>query len=111
MDKKEYKKRTRRAFRSEMPLPNPDMYITSQPLPPSALSHPPSTPPPPSMVDFPTPTSPMMAPMHLQMHGLNGLRMDSSDEDGDDDADDAEFEDSEPTAAPATGTDVHVSVT
>ena len=45
------------------------------------------------------------------MHGLNGLRMDSSDEDGDDDDDDDEFEDSEPTEATATGTDVEESLT
>ena len=48
--------------------------------------------------------------MHLQMHDLNGIRVDSSDEDGDDDDDD-EFEDSEPTEATAPGTDVEESLT
>jgi hypothetical protein len=62
------------------------------------------------MVDFPTPTSPMMAPMRLQMHDRNGVHVDSSDEDGDDDDED-EFEDSEPTEATATGTDVEESMT
>jgi hypothetical protein len=62
------------------------------------------------MVDFPTPTSPVMAPMRLQIHDRNGVRVDSSDEDGDDDDED-EFEDSEPTEATATGTDVEESLT
>jgi hypothetical protein len=62
------------------------------------------------MVDFPTPTSPMMAPMRLQMHDCNGVHVHSSDEDGDDDDED-EFEDSEPTEATATGTDVEESLT
>jgi hypothetical protein len=35
------------------------------------------------MVDFSTPTSPMMAPMRLQMRGRNGVRVDSSGEDRD----------------------------
>src|ERR1700744_3910953 len=96
LDKKDYKKRSRRAFRSaEVTIPNPDMYISSEPS--SALSHTPSTPPPPPpMVGFPSPTSPMMAPVRLQMHGRNGVHGDSSDEGGDDDDDDDddEFEDS-----------------
>jgi len=47
------------------------------------------------------------------MHGRNGVHGDSSDEGGDDDDDDDddEFEDSEPTEATATGTDVEESVT
>ena len=91
---------------------NPDMYISSQPSP--TMSHPPSTPPPPQqMMGFPSPTSPMMAPARLQIHGRNGVQVDSSDEGGDDDDDDDEdeFEDSEPTEATATGTDVEESMT
>jgi hypothetical protein len=50
----------------------------------SEVSHRPSMPPPPRMVDFSTPTSPMMAPMRLEMHDRNGIRVDSSDEDRND---------------------------
>jgi hypothetical protein len=82
LDKKEYK-RTRRGFRSEVPLPNPDI-CGLEPM--SAVSHRPSMPPPPQMVDFSTPTSPMMAAMRLQMHDRNGVHVDSSDEDRNDDS-------------------------
>jgi len=88
---------------------NPDVYISSQPV--SAMSHGPSTPPPQQMMGFPSPTSPMMAPVRLQMHGRNGVPADSSDEGGDDDDDEDEFEDSEPTEATATGTDAEESMT
>jgi hypothetical protein len=47
--------------------------------------------------------------MRLQMHDLNGVHVDSSEDDGDDDED--EFEDSEPTEATATGTDMEESLT
>jgi hypothetical protein len=64
------------------------------------------------MMGFPSPTSPMMAPVRLQMHGRNGVHVDTSDEDGDEDDDDEdEFEDSEPTEATATGTDMEESAT
>lgn len=61
---------------------------------------------------FPSPTSPMMASVRLQMHGRNGVHVDTSDEDGDEDEDDEdEFEDSEPTEATANGTDMEESAT
>jgi len=115
LEKKDYtKKRSRRAYRPEVTLPNPEMYITSQPS--SGLSSPPSTTPPPSapVLGFPSPPSPIPPSVLLQMHGGNGSRVEnSSDEDGDDDDDDEddEFEDSEQTEATATGTDAEESLT
>jgi len=73
-------KRSRRAFCGEMPLPNSDLYLASQPSCVTLLPPPPPPPPPPAM-GFPTPTSPM-AP--LQMLGGDGERVESSDEDRDD---------------------------
>ena len=52
------------------------------------------------MVDFPTPRSPIMAPMRLQMHDRNGVHVNWSDEDGDDEDE-----------AMATGTDVEEILT
>jgi len=91
-----------------MTIPNSELYISSQPL--SALStsssssHAPPPQPPPPVLGFPAPVS-LIIP---QMHGSNGVGVDSSDEDGNDDED--EFEDSEQTEATATGTDVEESV-
>jgi len=58
--------------------------------------------PPPPVVDYPTPTSPIMAPMRLQMHDRNGVYVDWSDVDGDDEDEDE---------AMATGTDVQKILT
>jgi hypothetical protein len=110
MEKKDYKKRSRRPFRPEVTLPDPDMYISSQP--PSSLSPPPSTPPPPPsppVLGFPTPMSPTMAPPPVPFARADDS---TSDESGGDDSDDEdEFEDSEQTEATAPGTDVEESVT
>lgn len=112
MEKKDYKKRSRRPFRPEVTLPNPDMYISSQP--PSSLSPPPSTPPPPpppapSVLGFPAPASPTMALPPARFARADDS---TSDESGGDDSDDEdEFEDSEQTEATAPGTDVEESVT
>ncbi|KAH9986688.1 hypothetical protein BJV74DRAFT_533299 [Russula compacta] len=110
LERKEYKKRSRRSFRPEMTIPDPTLYMSSQPA--SAPPHPPPTPPPGPVLGFPTPPSPPMVPssVRLQMHDSNGARVDSSDDDGDDDDDD-EFEDSEQTEATATATDVEESIT
>jgi len=109
LEKKDYtKKRSRRSYRPEVTLPNPEMYITSQPS--SGLSSPPSTTPPPPapVLSFPSPPSPIPPPMRFKMHGGNGSRVeDSSDEDKEDD----EFEDSEQTEATAPGTDAEESLT
>src|SRR5712672_264712 len=104
LEKKNYKKRSRRTFRPDMTIPNPELYISSQP--PSALSTTTSSSDalPPPVLGFPMPMSPIIP----QMHGSNGVSVDSSDEDGNDDED--EFEDSEQTEATATGTDVEESV-
>jgi hypothetical protein len=98
LEKKELK-RSRRAFRGEMPRPNSDLYLVAPQPSCVTLLPPPTPPPPPPAMGFPTPTSPM-AP--LQMLGGTGQHVDSSDEDGDDEDDDDEFEDSEPTEATAT---------
>lgn len=108
LEKKELK-RSRRAFRGEMPLPNSDLYLASQPSCVTLLPPPPPPPPLPAM-GFPTPTSPM-AP--LQMHGGDGEHVESSDDDGDDEDEDDEdeFEDSEQTEATATEVDAEESLT
>ncbi|KAH9034636.1 hypothetical protein EDB85DRAFT_998617 [Lactarius pseudohatsudake] len=101
-------KRSRRAFRGEMPLPNSDLYLASQQQSCVTMLPPPPPPPPPPAMGFPTPTSPM-AP--LQMLGGDGERVESSDEDGDDEDDEDEFEDSEQTEATATEADVEEGLT
>jgi hypothetical protein len=108
IERKDYKKRSRRAHRPEVTLPSPNLYISTET--PESLSPPPSTPPPPPPVlGFPSPTSPTLAPPPACF-----VRADdsTSDESGADDSDDEdEFEDSEQTEATAPGTDVEESVT
>ena len=109
LEKKELK-RSRRAYRGEMPRPNSDLYLPSQPSCVTLLPTAPPPPPPPAM-GFPTPTSPL-AP--LQMLGGDGERVESTDDDGDDeddDDDDDEFEDSEPTEATAADSEGELSAT
>jgi hypothetical protein len=105
LEKKELK-RSRRAYRGELPRPNSDLYLAASQPSCVTLMPPPPPPPPPAALGFPTPTSPL-AP--LQMLGGDGERVESSsDEDGDDDEDDDdddEFEDSEPTETTATEAD------
>ncbi|KAH9074963.1 hypothetical protein EDB83DRAFT_1884439 [Lactarius deliciosus] len=101
-------KRSRRAFRGEMPLPNSDLYLASQQQSCVTMMPPPPPPPPPPAMGFPTPTSPMAPP---QMLGGDGERVESSDEDGDDEDDEDEFEDSEQTEATATEADVEECLT
>jgi hypothetical protein len=107
LTKKEFNKRSRRTFRPEMPMPNPDLYITSQPC--SGLSHTPLPLLPPPVLGFPTPTSPVAPSAGLEMLGSHGVNVDSSDDDGDDDED--EFEDSEQTEATATEVDLEECAT